>query len=219
MRVAVVSSCYGGYDTPQPPTRQDTYHEVEFIMVTDGPEQWPGWYNIYEPRPHLHPNVAAKYAKMFPQDYAVLADYTIWVDAGSTFSPRMVERVLAKASSDEWVMYRGTRSSKLIEEVGASRTMEKYAQLPLEQQASHYLNGEYPDDQLWGTGIIGRSRWSNQLLGNSWLAEIVRWGFQDQISFAYLRWLYSMHPIDLGPPDGFTSDIIQFADHTSKPLL
>jgi Protein of unknown function (DUF616) len=209
VKVAVVSSCYGEYDPPHVPTPQDTDHTIEYVMVTDG--QWDefGWRTVRESRPYVDFAVAAKLAKFRPDLYTDAA-YTIWVDAGCVLAPNFVETILSTKA--DWKMFKGHQRSTLKEEMLLSRTMGKYYWLPLEAQVDYYLNMGYPDNELWGTGVIGRvNSPENREFGDAWLREVVRWGNQDQISFAYLRWAYYLSPTDLG--DGYTTDIVQWRPH------
>lgn len=220
MKVAVVSSCFGGYDEPHEPTPQalpEHVTEVEFVMVTDG-EDWPGWRTVVEPRLYLHSNVAAKVAKMRPDLYTD-AEYTIWVDAGATFDEGLVASVVPE-SKHHWRMYRHPDRVKLADEVAVSRTLRKYHHLRMEDQIQHYLDAGYTDDQLWATGVIGRPNtlYAHQV-GDAWLREILRWGFQDQLSLPYVLSQYGDMGAMLQPIEGnlWYSPFIQFTNHAAKP--
>lgn len=218
MRVAIVSSDYGHYDEPRPPTIQDTDYDVEYVMVTDDRSGWDGWKVWEEKRPHLHPNVAAKHAKFLPWDYTD-ANMTVWVDAGAWFGPGLVDAAFDALDFPRrrWAMFPHPHRTSIIAEVAVSRTLRKYDALPLEQQVDHYLDQGYPNKELWATGCIARIDTSdNQEFGVWWLAEVNRWGFQDQLSFAYLAWHNYLDIVPLGP-SLFTSPHIRFADHTAKP--
>lgn len=218
MRVAIISSCYGDYDTPRPPVAQETDHDVEYVMVTDDASGWDGWDCRVERRPHVHPNVAAKHAKFMPLLY-VDADVTVWVDAGTEIGHGLAEAAAEHASENPywWGMFPHPHRTRLADEVAVSRTLRKYDALDLETQIATYIGDGYPDDALWATGCIVRPRTANCLeFGAGWLAEIVRWGFQDQLSFAYLAWLRELTVTAFGP-SLFTSPHVRFADHTMKP--
>lgn len=215
-KIAVVSACYGTYDIPKPPTRQDTEHPVEFIMVSDSPNGWPGWKNVYEPRHHLHANVAAKIPKLRPDLYTD-ANYTIWIDAGCNFTDQLVNKVLTISDYAEWTMFTHPHRVKLCPEVEVSRMNVKYEPMLLEKQIETYLAEGYPDDQLWGTGLMGRYVTDfNKGFGDAWLREICRWSFQDQLSFPYLCWKYGLKPVSLGKRNQLEVDWVRFADHTQK---
>lgn len=229
MRVAIISSCYGAYDPPKAPTRQECDHDVDYIMVTDEPDEWAalGWTTIHEPRPHVHPNVAAKVAKCCPELYVDGGtNITVWVDAGSEIGPGLVTHIVTRflslgdddaTSNATALMFPHPHRRFLEDEVVVSRQLPKYAELPMEAQVRHYLDGGYPDENLWATGCIARFAFNpvNESQGYEWLREIVRWGFQDQLSFGYTAWMHGMQVAPLGE-SLFTSPHIRFADHTHK---
>jgi len=183
-------------------------------MINDGEQQWDGWTSIVEPKPHLHANVAAKVPKLRPDLYTD-ADYTIWVDAGCTFTDQLVNEVTKNKA--EWTMFTHPVRIKLRPEVEVSRLNKKYDPLDLEGQVDHYLSLGYPNDQLWGTGLIGRTTSDhNARVGDVWLREICRWGFQDQLSFPYVCWTNDLQPVSLGKRTQLSVDWVKFADHTQK---
>lgn len=216
MRVAVVSSCYGDYDSPwEPPGAAQPGLEVEWHMVTDG-DPWPGWINHVEPRPHVHPNLAAKYAKARPGAYTG-AELTVWVDAGARIGVGFWTWLDGMAQPGEhWIMYRHPQRTRLADEVIVSRTLPKYGPLPMEDQIEWYLRAGYPDENLWATGLI--VRWNTpeaDRVGTLWLAEMLRWGFQDQLSFAYVAWSERLE-VRAVPGSLFSGDYVSFTDHTGK---
>ena len=219
MKVTVISSCYGHYDAMWVPPAQTFDGDVDWVMVTDGP-RWPGWRTVVERRDHVHPNVAAKVAKFRPDLYTLPgSEVSIWVDAGSWVPANFVDEVTSVAPVvADWLMYPHPHRVHLLPEVDASRGLRKYDRLDLEGQVAHYEAAGYPDNALWATGII--VRWGHSLhhqrFGEAWLTEVTRWGFQDQLSFAYLAWLHALPITPLGP-DLFGSPFIQFTDHSTKP--
>ena len=217
MTIDVISACYGGYDDIKPPVEQDRPVR-RWIMVTDDPGlEAPGWEVVVERRPHLHPNVAAKVPKLRPDLYSN-AQYTIWIDASATIlSPGMSNRVLNRLVT-AWAMYPHPNRNDIGDEVLASRGLSKYDDLPMEEQVAHYYSDGYTRNAgLWATGIIGRDHsdfWNRRgiELANAWLTEIVRWGFQDQLSFAYLAVTWNWHVSPIGQ-DLWSSDIVHFGGH------
>lgn len=220
--VSVLSSCYGKYDTIKPVPFQDYDGEVEWVLVTDEPDiEAPGWKVIVERRPHVHPNVAAKIPKLFPLEYAN-ADVSIWADASSLIKRGFVSRVVSKTleSVDGWAMFPHPNRTKITDEVIASRGLPKYDDMDLEGQVAHYVNHrKYPDGKsLWATGIIGRRSMGIEddmrivTIGADWMSEIVRWSFQDQLSFPYVAWNNDLeiNPIDV---DLWSNDVVWFDNH------
>src|SRR5215471_14749227 len=79
-KVAILTAIYGSYDSLKPLPAQD-HPTCEAICVTDHPgASGEGWQIVVEPRPGIHPNLAAKRPKMLPWAYTD-ADIAIWIDA------------------------------------------------------------------------------------------------------------------------------------------
>ena len=222
MSVAVISACYGLYDAIKPAPEQDYEGDIDWILVTDEPDiEAPGWKVIVERRPHVHPNVAAKIPKLFPIEYTD-ADVSIWADASSLIKTGFVSRVVSKTLESEhgWAMFPHPNRTKITDEVTASRGLPKYDDMDLEGQVAHYVNAMgYPNGKsLWATGIIGRRSRSMEddtmivTIGNDWMREIVRWSFQDQLSFPYVAWNNDLkiNPIDV---DLWSNDVVWFDGH------
>lgn len=219
MSITVVSACYGRYDRIKEPVPQDNVQVDEWLLVTDEKDVVaPGWTVIYEPRPHVHPNVAAKIPKFSPHLYAPYAQNLLWVDASSLIRGSLasaVEGALARSTSG-WTMYPHPNRDRISDEVVASRGLPKYDDLALEAQVQHYFGHGYPDGHsLWATGVIGRNythRSRDIEFGERWLYEVVRWSFQDQLSFPFLLWQYGFMPEKLGR-DLWVNEHIWFDNH------
>lgn len=180
-RVAIISSVYGGYDTPEH-VAQTT--DVDHIMVTDGQTPVPdGWRTVIEQRPHMHPRLAAKHAKCLPFEYTD-AEITIWVDASFTLAPAFAAWASAQLGAADIAQIVHPNRDSIIDEAEVSAGMTKYSAQPVREQASHYVTGGHPADWgLWATGlIVRRNTVANRTLGLRWLAEQIRWTYQDQIS-------------------------------------
>jgi len=211
--IDIISACYGDYDEIVAGPHLDIPGIRRWVMVTDGLVYVPyGWTVIQEPRPHVHPNVAAKVPKFLPSFYTD-ADFTIWIDASATPQASLTRAVGEALQHADWTMFPHPCRDDIGEEVLASRGLRKYDDLPLEAQTAHYYAQGYPaHGGLWATGCIGRrSSDVNTMFGALWLQEVVRWGFQDQLSFAYLqREQLKVHPLG---PDLWTSPHIRFGGH------
>lgn len=198
MSVAVVSALYGPYDTVIEPVPQRMTVE-RWIMVTDRPDLIaPGWEVIVEPRPHVHPNVAAKVPKLFPEWYAPEVDVTVWMDASCRPTPSTVgiTAMAARATSRGLSLLTHPNRDDIGDEVPASEgCWPKYEGLPMREQVDHYFSRGMPRSWgLWATGLIGRTYQFNHEIGKDWMAEIVRWGFQDQLSLPYVLWNWGIRP-------------------------
>ena len=184
--VAVISAVYDHYDDLKEVLPQDGV-TVDWVFVTDDPvigakEMFQGWRVVYEPRPDVHPNRAAKHPKYRPWEYSD-APASIWVDA----SFRIVSQrfaVDAVAHADPIAQFVHPWRDCLFAEAKESAGLAKYAGEPTLEQAESYRAAGHPEGWgLWATGVIARQHTGAvRKMGWLWLAETYRWSFQDQIS-------------------------------------
>lgn len=207
MKVAIVSSVYGDYDN----LKEQPVHQTvacEYVAVTDRPYESDTWDVVVEPRPHLHPRMAAKVPKCLPWRYAPQADVTIWIDGSATIlSPDFVQTCLDCLGDDALAQWEHPERDCIYAEASVSRVFGKYEGQNLEGQADHYLRKGHPQAWgLWATGCIVRRR-NNDLhvvMGQAWLAEQSRWTYQDQISEAPVLRACGVRPAPL--PEGLWSN-------------
>ena len=184
MTVAVVSSVYGAHDEVTPPPAQDTPVE-DWVLVTDQPGCPPPWRPVVEPRPQLHPRLAAKVAKCRPDLYAA-ADILIWVDGNIRIgAPDFVSWCLARLGDADLAQW---QSPGTLAEEGADAAdllrWPKYAGQPISAQVAHYhANGHPGGYPKWWTGVIVRRNTAAlRAFGDAWLLEMTRWSWEDQLS-------------------------------------
>jgi hypothetical protein len=196
---AVLSAVYDRYDVVRPVLPQQGA-DVEWVLVTDdealyrGDADPLGWQIVYEPRPGMHPNRAAKTPKMLPADYTA-ADWSVWVDASfAVVSPTFVVDVLAHAGPLAQFVH--PWRACLFDEAQASAPIPKYDGEPILDQADAYRAAGMPAGWgLWATGVIARQHTPEVLAwGKQWLEENHRWSFQDQISHPFVCWLHNLRP-------------------------
>lgn len=214
MKVAVVSSLYGGYDNPPPPAEQTI--DAEWIMVTDATDV-PGWTTVHEPKGHMHPRLAAKVAKCRPDLYTD-ADVTVWLDASvEVTSPKLIESMVEWMGTGTIAQFRHPARISIVDEAAASEPLAKYQGQPVRQQAEHYLSQGYPDGWgLWATGLIVRRHADvTRRLGDWWLREQMRWTYQDQISEAPLLHRLRLKPVPL-PAEEWCGDMWHLRTHASE---
>ena len=219
---AIVSACYGDWDDIKALPDQDGATLASAVMVTDNPGlvgRCPGWTVWVEPRPHMHPCLAAKVPKFRPDLYAPRGvDLTVWIDASATVDKDFLAMCEAAVSdpSKDFATFPHPHRVSLYDEVVVSRTLPKYDALPLEAQVAHYRNAGYPNPFILRASgcLVHRDPWldGHKRFGDRWLQECVRWGFQDQLSLSYLLWEEGITPADIGP-SLFTNDHIQFGPH------
>ena len=185
--VAILSAVYDGYDELKPVLPQVGV-DVEWVCVHDGLPDGAaglGWRLVYEPRPGVHPNRAAKHPKYEPWRYTD-APVSLWVDASfRVVSDRFAVEATAMLSEEEPIaQFQHPWRDCLFAEAEESARLPKYAGEPVLGQADEYALAGHPERWgLWATGVIGRRHTDAvRELGARWLAETYRWSFQDQVS-------------------------------------
>jgi alkaline ceramidase TOD1/glycosyltransferase MUCI70-like protein len=187
--VAIVSAVYDSYDDLKPALPQ-AGTEVDWVFVTDDPvlgakETFQGWRVVYEPRPGVHPNRAAKHPKYEPWKYTS-APVSLWVDASfRVVSDRFAVEATAGLPEEEPIaQFVHPWRDCLFAEARESAGLAKYGGEPVLEQALAYALEGHPESWgLWATGVIARRHTEAvRKMGWLWLAETYRWSFQDQIS-------------------------------------
>lgn len=190
--VAILTAIYDSYDELKPVLPQAGL-DVEWICVHDGnppdAEAAQGWTLVYEPRPGVHPNRAAKHPKYEPWRYTD-APVSIWVDASfRVVSDRFAVEATAGLTDEEPIaQFQHPWRDCLFAEAKESAGLAKYAGEPVLEQADHYAERGHPEGWgLWATGVIARLQTEDVLaMGDRWLHETYQWSFQDQISQPYV---------------------------------
>lgn len=186
--VALITAIYDGYDELKPVLPQVGL-DVEWICVHDGnppdAEAARGWTLVYEPRPGVHPNRAAKHPKYEPWKYST-APVSLWVDASFRIvSDQFAMEATAGLTDEEPIaQFAHPWRDCLFDEAKESAALAKYAGEPVLEQAESYRAAGHPEGWgLWATGVIARRHTEAvRKMGWLWLAETYRWSFQDQIS-------------------------------------
>ena len=191
--VAILTAIYDSYDELKPALPQAGV-EVDWVFVTDDPvlgakPSHLGWRVVYEPRPDVHPNRAAKHPKYEPWRYTD-ADASIWVDASFRIASDQfaVEATAGLTDEEPIAQFQHPWRDCLFAEARESAVLAKYAGEPVLEQAEHYAERGHPEGWgLWATGAIARLQTEDVLaMGDRWLHETYRWSFQDQISQPYV---------------------------------
>jgi hypothetical protein len=186
MKTTIISAIYDSYDTVKPIQEQDGL-DVKWVMVTDSPAlcddamKW-GWFPVYEPRHHLHPNRAAKTPKCLPWLYTD-TDSSIWIDGSfRVISPTFAKDVLALA--DPIAQFVHPWRDCALAEAEECIAIPKYAKEVLQEQLEAYEERLPRHWGLWATGVIARYHSPEVVqMGFDWLADIYRWSYQDQVSY------------------------------------
>jgi hypothetical protein len=211
--IALVTSIYGNYDHLTDPPEQEGV--IDYVAVVDEVKAGPSlWRQIVEPRPHMHPRLAAKVAKCCPLLYTD-ADYTVWVDG----SARLKHKGVAKWAVDQLGLAHAAQFPHpdridIDPEAVVSMGMGKYNGQSCMDQAAYYKKQGLPQNfGLWATGFIARPRWAG--MDRRWLAEQIRWSYQDQISLPYVYWLTNGPPALLLEGNLWSNPHVYFDAHFS----
>lgn len=203
MRATIISADYGSYDGPKPICPQDD--DVDWVFVTDNDDiDAPGWRVVFEPRPDLHPNRAAKTPKMLPWRYTD-APASVWIDASfEVISPTFARDVLAIANPIAQFVH--PWRDCIYDEADHSVPLAKYAGELITEQMATYRYDLHPEHWgLWATGVIARHHTEPvRNFGHEWLRECTRWSYQDQLSEAPMLRAFNLRP-DTIPGDYMTS--------------
>lgn len=197
-RVAVLTAIYDNYDVLRPVLPQAGDLDIEWICITDtlnvvdNPQ---GWTVVFERRPGVHPNLAAKWPKMVPWKYTE-ASTSIWMDASyEIVNPNFVAEAITFADpiaqfNHPW------RQCSYAEALVSKGLGYKYPNHPFDAQTQRYREAEHPDQWgLWETGLIARHHTERvKGFGRDWLRECQMWSFQDQVSQAPLLNHWGLRP-------------------------
>lgn len=197
MSIALITSLYGDLDELRDPP--ECAGVDDYIAVTDRTHDVTRWRHVIEPRRHLSDRLASKIPKCIPHNYTA-CDFVVWVDASATIRDDCAEWAVDQLDARELAQFRHPERDDVGDEAKVSAGLRKYAGLMVEEQAAHYIAEGFPRHWgLWATGLMVRRRhaWST-MFGKVWLAEQVRWSYQDQVSEPYVLWrMGQTRPVEL----------------------
>jgi hypothetical protein len=196
-RVAVYTAIYGGYDRLW---GREPIPDVDFYCFTDDPslDAPPPWQIVPSPARFDHPRMSAKWFKMHP--HLALPDHrhTIWVDGSIKVRADSFATDMVGFLGDSGIgLLRHPDRKDIFEEAEASMTMTRYQGQPIREQIEHYrAEGYTPENGLYFCGVIVRDNEDDAVrrLNEAWMAENVRWTYQDQISLPFLLWRLGVTP-------------------------
>jgi len=173
----VVSACYAGYDTPKPAPPGADKH----ILFTDNAEPARGWETrLIGPASTLPPRYRSKGPKACPQFYGVANYSVLWIDASLFTTGKSIESLIALVPPGGVGAFKHRFRDNVLDEAKASAAIKRYAGEYVIEQAARTpsIKG------LYETGVIVW-RGAQHTMGIRWLAEMLAWSSQDQISFPY----------------------------------
>jgi alkaline ceramidase TOD1/glycosyltransferase MUCI70-like protein len=184
MTVAIYTSAFGAFDELLPQAEQDV--DVEWIAFTDQlvPEPWQRMPAVEH---FPHPRMSAKWYKCLPT-VELPHRFTIWIDANTEVTSPAFAREALASLNDGIAVFAHPHRDCIYDEAEASVRLApaKYAHLPIREQVAHYRSQGHPEHVgLYACGTVARDRSMPGIgaLGRAWLAECMRWTYQDQLSF------------------------------------
>ena len=205
MRALVYSSIYGGYDDLKEQAEQTV--KTDFLMIGDDigrygtTSDWtmidPSYFGYDDILFNLPNNrMRAKYWKLHPNEAHELMsgalggkyDLVIWIDGSVKITdPEFVEKCAEWIGDKQMLLFKHPDRSCIYDE--AEKTLElpeKYASHDTIGQIRAYRDDGMPEEAgLWACTVIVR-KGDTSKFDDAWWQENLKWGYQDQISFAYL---------------------------------
>ena len=196
-RVCVLSCNFGDHDEVSPLPAQDI--ECDAILLTSKACEVPGWRNVVVPIPDdITPRMWAKRPRCQPEKFTD-AEVVVWLDGHVDVRSELLVRELVDHLGDGVIgAFRHGFHTSISQEAALASTLPKYEGHDLVAQAKHYLEEGHPDSWgMWTTGVMVRRPAETAEFGEAWLAEIERWGPEDQISLPYVLRTTGTEMVDL----------------------
>ena len=194
-RIAIYTAIYGGYDSLGPQPELDG---VDWVCFTDNTElEAKPWAMRVEPGRYRHPRLSAKWFKTNP--HRAISEYrrTIWIDGNMRVtSPTFVGELLAILADRPLAIFPHPDRDDIFDEAKFSATMPKYDGLPVFEQVDYYRRQGFTRSELYACGVLVRDNVDRRMrrLDEAWMAECIRWTYQDQLSLPYLLWQHNVRP-------------------------
>lgn len=140
----------------------------------------------------------AKHPRCLPHLYTD-AEIVVWLDAHvEVRSPSFIRELVEQLGDGKIGAFRHGFHTSISQEAALASTLPKYEGYDLVAQAKHYLEEGHPDSWgMWTTGVMVRRPAETQVFGQEWLAQIERWGPEDQISLPYVLRRNGIEVVDL----------------------
>lgn len=189
MTFGIITAIYGGYDELR--ELPDGHGFDQAIAITDSKQLTSStWTVIYDPRPGLHPRLAAKYPKLLPFDY-LTTEVAAWIDGAFRVTDPGFRAWLEEHPERDltaWAHPERSQRDCIYLEAALCQDWPKYRGYDIRGQVDHYRSMGYPDRAgLYACGtLLWRDTPTAHKLALEWLAEIENWSIQDQISLPYL---------------------------------
>jgi hypothetical protein len=198
-RVAVYTTIFGDYNYLLPVLKQSV--PADFYCITDnaniahgntldqstGAERWK-IIPVEYPSRDLCQRLRAKFFKLFPWEAYTLDQYDIMIYIDGSIgitSADFVKHCLDSLGQADMALYSHPARDCIYDEAAASKPLIKYQHQNIDGQISFY-NSIYPrHGGLYACGVMVRRIHSEAIrsLMGKWWWEIIKWTYQDQLSF------------------------------------
>ena len=179
---AIYTAVMGGYDDLPP---HPDIPGVEFIAFTDTPQESDFWdVQLVAPQ-DVHPRMAAKFFKVFPNLVLPEHEHTVWIDSSHEIStPDFAVLTISSIGESNMALFEHPWRTCIYDEAKASLPLKKYKGEPIEEQIASYRAEGHP--KKWGLfacGTLARRQCASvDRLMAAWWDEITAWSYQDQLS-------------------------------------
>ena len=198
-RVAVYTTIFGGYASLYPLPKQSV--DADFFCLTDHldpmyatassvnveSQKWK-LIPVEYPTTDLPSRLRAKFFKLFPWEAFTLDQYDIliYIDGSIEItSPDFVRHCLDALGDQDMALYRHPQRDCIYDEAIASKPLNKYQSQNIDAQICFYTSIFPRHGGLYACGVMVRRIQSASVreLMARWWWEIIKWTYQDQLSF------------------------------------
>ena len=218
-KIAVITSIYGNYDNLKEHNILNK-DKVDWYCFTDGNIESNFWKIIKTPYHNNYPDninynnyknfylnikdnetknmMCAKFYKIKSHEIDILKkyDYFIWIDGSIILQKDFINNILSLINNNKLINFKHSQRNNIKDELNISLKLPKYNNQKLKYQYDEYIKQQFPDNVgLYENGIIIRKNDSKiNNLFNDWWIEILKYSFQDQISYPYVLWKNNILP-------------------------
>jgi hypothetical protein len=148
---------------------------------------------------HLTGHYLGKIPKCAPHLLGHTDDDILWIDGSMRPTGKSLDSLFALVAPGGVGCFRHRQRDCIYQEYHASLRMKRSHGEPLRKQVDHYRKEGHPEHWgLWECGLIVW-RGAQKKLGEAWLAQLLTWSSQDQLSFPYLLRREGVTVSDLHP--------------------
>jgi hypothetical protein len=193
-KIAVYTAFTGDYDTLKDPDFID--ENCDYICFCDNPNiRSSVWRIILMEDSILDNNRKAKQYKVFPHKYLSEYKYSLWVDGTFRIKFSVREYIRRYVKNSMLIVIHSERND-ILDEFEVSLFQKRYPRVIMEEQVNKYLDEGFPRNYgLGAMGFIFRQHIEeiSQVM-DDWWDEIIKYSYQDQLSFPYVCWKNDFHP-------------------------